>query len=68
MGLRIKGKISSILGNFDYMACWGALKTREMLIGRPVRYDVGDVGEKTTVGVIVDCDPTTDEWWAELYS
>lgn len=66
MHKRIKGSISSILGNFDYMTHWGAIKTREELIGKPVKYDIGDVGEKVIIGKIVDCDPTTDEWWAEI--
>lgn len=67
MGKRIKGSISGILGNFDYMACWGALKTREELIGKPIRFDISDVGEKVEVGKIIDCDPENDAWLGELY-
>ena len=65
--IRITGKISALLGNFDYMACWGALKTREEIIGKPIKYGIGDSGKKLIVGKIVDADPTTDEWWGEIY-
>lgn len=66
MGTRISGKISDILGNFDYMAHWGALKTREELIGKPLKYYVkGDIRTSVIIGKIVDCDPTADTWWAE---
>lgn len=67
MGKRIKGSISEILGNFDYMACWGVQKTREELIGKPIRFDIGDVGEKVEVGKIIDCYPENDAWLGELY-
>lgn len=66
MNKRISGSISRMLGNFDYMSNWGALKTREEIIGKPVVHYTPD-GRMIPIGVITDADPTTDEWFAELY-
>lgn len=64
---RIRGNISDMLGNFDYMSHWGVAKTRDEIIGKPILFTIGDAGEKIPLGKIVDCDPENNAWLGELY-
>lgn len=66
MGTRVTGSISAMLGNFDYMTHWGPFKTREEIIGKPI-IRILECGERVSIGEITDADPTTDEWFGELY-